>query len=232
MELDFIQDMFDAIAPRYDLLNRLLSLRQDVYWRRKMISALELKNTDAVLDVACGTGDVMLEICAHGITPRQIIGVDFAHRMLKLAEDKIKKQNTAQNVRLVAGNGLHLPFRPGSFDAVTIAFGIRNIMDRRLALAGFYDCLKPGGRLAVLELATPQNRLLLSAYLFYFTRILPRIGAVFSRHKKAYTYLPASVIHFPRPEGFARLMQQAGFKRIKWRRLTLGAATLHVGYKP
>jgi demethylmenaquinone methyltransferase / 2-methoxy-6-polyprenyl-1,4-benzoquinol methylase len=213
------------------LLNRLLSLRQDVYWRRKMISALELKPTDAVLDVACGTGDVIREICVRGMIPRQVIGVDFAPRMLNLAKAKMKKQNTAQSLGLVAGNGLRLPFRTQSFDAVTIAFGIRNIMDRRSALTGFYDCLKPGGRLAVLELATPQNRLLLSAYLFYFTRILPQIGAVFSRHGRAYTYLPASVIHFPPPEGFARLMRQVGFKGIKWRRLTLGVATLHIGCK-
>ncbi len=232
MELDFIQDMFDAIAPRYDLLNRLLSLRQDVYWRRKMISALELKTGDAVLDVACGTGDVICEICARNTAPGRIIGLDFAHRMLKLAQAKMKKQKTSPNVGLVAGNILHLPFQPESFDAVTIAFGIRNIMDRRSALAGFYNCLKPGGRLAVLELSTPENRLLLSAYLLYFTRILPRIGAFFSRNGRAYTYLPASVINFPPPEGFARLMRQAGFKGIKWRRLTGGAATLHVGYKP
>lgn len=232
MELDFVKEMFDAIAPRYDFLNRLLSLRQDVYWRRTMITALDLPENAAILDVACGTGDVLIEILNRPGTRKLMVGADFAPQMLKLARIKLLRENTGSRVQLIAGNGLHLPFAPNSFDAITIAFGIRNIMDRETALRGFLECLKPGGKLAVLELATPGNRFFLALYLFYFSRLLPMIGAFFSKHMKAYEYLPASVINFPPPDQFAAIMKQAGFAQIKWRRLTLGIATVHIGRKP
>lgn len=231
MELDFIKEMFDSIAPRYDFLNRLLSLRQDIYWRRTMITALNLPDNASVLDVACGTGDVLLEILSRTESRKLIVGADFAPEMLKLAKIKLLTANSGPNVQLIAGNALHLPFSPGSFDAITIAFGIRNIMDRESALTSFLECLKPGGRLAVLELATPANKTLLSLYLFYFSKILPVIGAFFSNHLKAYDYLPASVINFPPPDKFAAIMRQAGFRKIKWRRLTMGIATIHIGQK-
>jgi len=232
MELDFIKEMFDSIAPRYDFLNRLLSLRQDVYWRRTMITALDLPENMTVLVVACGTGDVLIEILNRTRSPRLIVGVDFAPGMLKLAKTKLYHSDIGSSVQLIAGNALHLPFARRSFDAVTIAFGIRNIMDRESALKSFFNCLKPGGKVAVLELATPANKFLLSLYLFYFSRILPLIGAFFSKHLKAYNYLPASVINFPPPDQFAAIMRQAGFCEIKWRRLTMGIATVHIGQKP
>jgi demethylmenaquinone methyltransferase/2-methoxy-6-polyprenyl-1,4-benzoquinol methylase len=232
MELDFIKEMFDSIAPRYDFLNRLLSLRQDVYWRRTMISALDLPENAQVLDVACGTGDVLLEILSRPANHKLIVGADFAPGMLKLAKIKLLQENASPRVQLIAGNALHLPFPPNFFDAVTIAFGIRNIMDRKSALSSFFKCLKPGGKVAVLELATPSNRFFLSLYLFYFAKILPIIGSFFSKHLKAYDYLPASVINFPTPDKFAAIMKQAGFKQIKWRRLTMGIATVHIGQKP
>ncbi len=232
MELDFIKEMFDSIAPRYDFLNRLLSIRQDIYWRRTMITALDLPDNATLLDVACGTGDVLIEILNQPGNQKLIIGADFAPQMLKLAQIKLLRKNIGNRVQLIVGNGLHLPFPPATFDAVTIAFGIRNIMDREAALKNFLKCLKPGGKLAVLELATPRNKFFLSLYLFYFSKILPVIGAFFSNHLKAYDYLPASVIHFPPPAEFAAIMKQAGFERIKWRRLTMGIATVHIGQKP
>jgi len=232
MELEFIKEMFDAIAPRYDFLNRLLSLRQDVYWRRTMITALRLPQNAAVLDVACGTGDVLVEISEQRPDQGLIIGADFAPRMLILAKSKLIRKGLDTRVHLLAGNGLHLPFPAASFDAVTIAFGIRNIMDRESALAGFFDCLKPGGKLAVLELATPGHPFFLSLYMFYFSQILPLIGTFFSRHLKAYNYLPASVLNFPKPKNFAAIMKETGFSSIKWRRLTLGIATIFIGQKP
>ncbi|MFZ2632261.1 MAG: bifunctional demethylmenaquinone methyltransferase/2-methoxy-6-polyprenyl-1,4-benzoquinol methylase UbiE [Desulfosalsimonadaceae bacterium] len=231
MELEFIKDMFDAIAPRYDFLNRLLSLRQDVYWRRFMITALHLPPDAAVLDVACGTGDVLVEISEQRPNQGLVIGADFAPQMLMLAKDKLIRKQLDTRIHLMAGNGLHLPFPSDTFDAVTIAFGIRNIMDRKSALAGFFDCLKPGGKMAVLELATPSHPFFLALYLFYFSRILPLIGALFSRHLKAYDYLPASVLNFPPPKEFAAIMKQAGFTGIKWRRLTFGIATVFIGQK-
>jgi demethylmenaquinone methyltransferase / 2-methoxy-6-polyprenyl-1,4-benzoquinol methylase len=231
MELEFIRDMFDGIARRYDLLNRLLSLRQDVYWRRKMVSALNLSQNDTVLDVACGTGDVMIEILRQSNHLRQVVGADFSFQMLQIARKKLNAIHNGGAVMLVAGNGLHLPFPEKSFTAVTIAFGIRNIMDRQKALSIFYDCLKPGGVLAVLELTTPENNYLQWFYLLYFKRLLPKIGTLFSKHLKAYTYLPESVMGFPKACEFAEIMKAAGFKNIKWRHLALGAATLFVGYK-
>ena len=232
MELEFIKEMFDAIAPRYDFLNRLLSLRQDIYWRRFMITALCLPKNAAVLDVACGTGDVLVEIAEQGQGQGLVIGTDFAPQMLTLAKDKLTRKGLDARIHLMAGNGLHLPFPSDTFDAVTIAFGIRNIMDRKSALTGFFHCLKPGGKLAVLELATPSHPFFLSLYLFYFSRILPLIGAFFSKHLKAYNYLPASVLNFPKPSAFAAIMKHAGFNGIKWRRLTFGIATLYIGHKP
>jgi demethylmenaquinone methyltransferase / 2-methoxy-6-polyprenyl-1,4-benzoquinol methylase len=232
MELDFIENMFDGIARRYDLLNRLLSLGQDVYWRRKMISALELRDPAVILDVACGTGDVMMELIRRHPELKLVIGADFSMQMLKVARNKIKASGCPANAALIAANGLKLPIASASLDAVTIAFGIRNIMDRQGALAGFYDCLKPGGRLAVLELSTPENRLFKNIYLHYFKVILPRIGAFLSRDTGAYRYLPSSVLVFPRPPAFAALMRQAGFIDIRWRQMTLGICTLHLGVKP
>jgi len=237
MELEFIREMFDAIAPWYDFLNRLLSLRQDVVWRRTLISALDLPDNAAVLDVACGTGDVLMEIAKQARHPALLAGADFAPEMLrlamlKLARRKLSEGKTGARVRLVAANALRLPFAPNTFDAITIAFGIRNIMDRESALGGFLNCLKPGGQVGILELATPSSRFLLTLYLFYFTRILPMIGAFFSKHVKAYDYLPASVIHFPPPDQFAATLRRTGFENIRWRRLTLGIATIHIGRKP
>jgi demethylmenaquinone methyltransferase / 2-methoxy-6-polyprenyl-1,4-benzoquinol methylase len=230
MELEFIKDMFDGIARRYDLLNRLLSLRQDVYWRRKMVSALNLTPNDAVLDVACGTGDVIIEILRQGRI-HHVVGVDFSLQMLQIAEKKLTAAHNGRRVHLIAGNGLSLPVPQESFTAVTIAFGIRNIIDRHQALTVFHNCLKPGGTLAVLELTTPENQCLQWFYLLYFKRLLPKIGALFSKHLKAYSYLPDSVIGFPRACEFADMMRAAGFRNVRWRLLTLGAATLFIGYK-
>lgn len=231
MELEFVKDMFDAIALRYDLLNRLLSLRQDVYWRRTMVSALNLSENDAALDVACGTGDVMIEMLRRPIHLSRIVGVDFSTRMLHIAKTKLTHYQNSSSTELITGNGLCLPFAPRLFNAVTIAFGIRNIMDRKAALTEFFNMLKPGGKIAVLELTTPENKLLQSLYLIYFRRILPKIGALFSKHLKAYTYLPESVIHFPKASEFANIMRQAGFIDVRWRFLSLGVATLFIGIK-
>lgn len=232
MELGFIKDMFNHIAPRYDFLNRLLSLRRDVYWRREMVKALALPETGRVLDAACGTGDGMIELARQSKAGRLLAGVDFAPKMLEVARQKLEPLADSHQISLVAGNSLALPFTPGAFDAVTIAFGIRNIMDRKAALRQFYDQLKPGGWLAVLELATPRQRFLKTMYATYFERILPAVGGFFSSNRMAYRYLPASVLRFPEPAAFAGLMRTAGFQDIRWRRLTLGLATLHIGVKP
>jgi demethylmenaquinone methyltransferase/2-methoxy-6-polyprenyl-1,4-benzoquinol methylase len=232
-ELDFIQAMFDSIAPKYDFLNRFLSLRQDVYWRKKMVQAANLDKDALALDVACGTCDVGIEIQKQHRgqykTQCRIFGVDFSHQMLLFAKKKIN--STINKIHLVAGNALFLPYKDTLFDAVFIAFGIRNIMDRENALKAFKKSLKKGGRVVVLELTTPSPGLLKNLYILYFKKILPLVGAFFSKDANAYTYLPESVMKFPEPREFAKIMKQAGFKNIKFKPMTFGIVTLFVGVK-
>jgi demethylmenaquinone methyltransferase / 2-methoxy-6-polyprenyl-1,4-benzoquinol methylase len=229
-ELPFVRDMFDSIAPRYDLLNRLLSLRQDVAWRRRLVSSLAIPEDGRVLDAACGTGDVILEVLGHKGPQVKAVGIDFSAGMLRLAREKLRRHASA-HAMLLAGDALAPPFVPASFHAVTIAFGIRNIQDKSGALKAFRECLKPGGMLLVLELAAPRQGLMRNAYLAYFERVLPRIGRLFSKHTFAYSYLPDSVSRFPAPAVFMEMMYRAGFSRVTRKRLTLGIANLFIGYR-
>jgi len=227
MELEFIRSMFDAIAPRYDFLNRLLSLRRDVQWRREMVQSLDISEKETVLDVACGTGDVILETLRQ--KPRAaLFGIDFSTEMIRIA----RRKTAGLPVTLMVADALALPFAPRTMGAVTIAFGIRNIIDRKSALAAFMNVLKPGGSLAVLELNTPPPGVIRSFYLLYFRKILPGIGGLFSRNLGAYHYLPASVLNFPPPKTFAAMIREAGFTDVAWKSLTLGIATLYIGRKP
>jgi demethylmenaquinone methyltransferase/2-methoxy-6-polyprenyl-1,4-benzoquinol methylase len=231
-ELPFVREMFDGIAPRYDLLNRLLSMRRDVFWRRATVAALELKPRDRVLDVACGTADVALEVVRQGGAGMSVTGADFSLGMLQPAAAKIRRAGLDASIQLAAADAFALPFRPAAFDAVTMAFGIRNIQNKEAALRCFYHQLKPGGRAAVLELAPPTPGVLRDAYLFYFNRLLPFVGSFFSRHNFAYSYLPASVAKFPEADVFAAMMCQAGFQNVRYRKMTLGIAVLFIGDKP
>ncbi|MFO7912307.1 MAG: bifunctional demethylmenaquinone methyltransferase/2-methoxy-6-polyprenyl-1,4-benzoquinol methylase UbiE [Desulfotignum sp.] len=227
-ELDFVKEMFDKIAHRYDFLNRLLSLRQDVVWRAHMVRAAAPVEKSRILDVACGTCDVALAVSRHLKGQACITGVDFSHAMLKAGRKKlVHKKN--QSICLVNGDGLFLPFKPDTFDTVFIAFGIRNIMDRHRALSQFHTVLKKGGNLAVLELTTPRAPFFRTIYLAYFKKILPLIGALFSKQSHAYHYLPASVLHFPSPAAFATLMSDAGFGHVRFKPMTFGIVTLFVG---
>lgn len=230
-ERPFVKDMFSAIAPKYDLLNRLLSLRQDVYWRRVLVSTLCIPPNGRILDVACGTGDVLLELIHRRGPAIMAVGVDFSLAMLTLAQGKQISMDEDANMILLAGNALALPFHDGTFDGVTIAFGIRNIVDKAQALQSFHRCLKAGGMLAVLELTTPPKGFLRALYLFYFKRILPLIGGFISGDAHAYRYLPDSVVHFPESHVFAASMREAGFSQVAFRRLSLGIATLYTGVK-
>jgi demethylmenaquinone methyltransferase / 2-methoxy-6-polyprenyl-1,4-benzoquinol methylase len=231
-ELPFVRSMFDHIAPHYDLLNRWLSLRQDVMWRRRLVAALDLPPDGRRLDVACGTCDVGIQAARTLGTGLRVLGVDFSTRMLSLAHRKLKKLGLADQIQVAAGDAFDLPVPPGGFDALSIAFGIRNLQDRNAALRAFMEPLKPGGVLAVLELATPKPGIALALYLLYFRRLLPRIGGLFSRNRAAYTYLPDSVLKFPRPPEFARQMRRAGFEAVAWQPLSIGIATLFKGRRP
>ncbi len=230
-ELPFIREMFNSIAPRYDLLNRLLSLRQDVHWREKMVSRMVVPQHGRILDVACGTGDVVLEIRRQKGPETMVTGVDFSPEMLALAKEKVLPK-TSRSIFLLVGDALAMPFSKPLFHAVTIAFGIRNIQDRAKALKNFHEILLPGGMVLVLELATPKKGRLYEAYMTYFQRVLPIIGRVFSRHAFAYNYLQESVARFPGPDEFMEIMVQAGFTNVTCTRLTLGVANLFIGVKP
>ncbi|MBT3178575.1 MAG: bifunctional demethylmenaquinone methyltransferase/2-methoxy-6-polyprenyl-1,4-benzoquinol methylase UbiE [Desulfobacula sp.] len=230
-ELDFIKDMFDRIAPKYDFLNRLLSMGQDIIWRTQMVKAANLAKNSRVLDVACGTCDVALEVNSQLKGHSQIFGLDFSFGMLRLGKQKlIKKQNS--NIALLNADALNLPFNQQVFDAVFIAFGIRNIIDRQRAITSFFNVLNNGGRVAVLELTTPEKGILRSLYLLYFQKILPIIGSFFSKHNNAYTYLPESVLKFPNPVEFSKIMKKAGFENIRFKPMTFGIVTLFIGIKP
>ncbi|TYT74141.1 bifunctional demethylmenaquinone methyltransferase/2-methoxy-6-polyprenyl-1,4-benzoquinol methylase UbiE [Desulfobotulus mexicanus] len=229
-EIPFVQSMFDAIAPRYDFLNRLLSLRQDTLWRRRAVRSLRLPKKARVLDVACGTADVAMEAIRQH-PDAFVLGVDFSEKMLEIGREKIRSCGMEDSIELKPANALHLPFGDNSFEAITIAFGIRNIQDRERALEEFHRCLKPGGRLAVLELATPPEGILRKLYLLYFQSILPFIGGLFSSNF-AYTYLPDSVMAFPRPAEFSEIIEGQGFQKVAFSPLTFGVATLYTGQKP
>jgi demethylmenaquinone methyltransferase/2-methoxy-6-polyprenyl-1,4-benzoquinol methylase len=222
-----VRSMFDRIAPRYDLLNRLLSARTDVRWRRQAMDLLDLPPSSRVLDLCTGTADLLVEALRRdpGHTG---LGVDLSHAMLRLGMRKLDRGGLGQRGRLVGGDGERLPLRGDLFDGALVAFGIRNVGEPLLALREVRRVLRPGGRFVVLEFSMPEG-LLGRAYRIYFTRILPRIGGLVSGDPSAYAYLPASVAGFPGPEGFAALMREAGFEAVHWRLLTGGIACLHRG---
>ena len=230
-EIPFVKEMFNKIAHRYDLLNRLLSLKQDVLWRKALVGAMDIPQQGRVLDVACGTGDVPIEIISRTRDDVLVFGIDFSAKMLEIAREKINVLPHGSKIHLICGNAFALPFLRETFNAVTIAFGIRNISDKKGALKSFYKSMKSGGMIFILELTAPEKGLLLSVYLLYFQKILPLIGLFFSKNRKAYTYLPESVMNFPKDAAFIKIMRQAGFENIRYKKMTMGIATLYTGYK-
>jgi demethylmenaquinone methyltransferase/2-methoxy-6-polyprenyl-1,4-benzoquinol methylase len=222
--------MFDRIAPRYDLLNRLLSAGTDVRWRRKAVDFLELAPPLRVLDLCTGTADLLLE--AVGRDPRSSgLGVDLAQGMLVRGARKLQRRGLGRRARLAGGDGERLPVKAASFDAAVVGFGIRNVGDPRAALGEVHRALRPGGRFVVLEFSMPGG-VLGRLYKTYFTSVLPRIGGLVSGDGSAYSYLPASVQAFPSPAAFAALMAEVGFADVRIRPLSFGIACLHRGEKP
>lgn len=228
---DAVRRMFGGIAPRYDLLNRLLSVGRDRYWRREAVAQAHLPPGGLALDVCTGTADVALELARQFPSARSIIGVDFCLPMLRLGAKKVARVGLTHRIRLHAGSAEALPFTADTFDATTVAFGIRNLIDPRRGLAELNRVLRPGGRGIVLEFAVPQGRLFARPYRFYFHRVLPWLGGLISGDRAAYSYLPASVSAFPSPRDLARLMEEVGFHDVRFRPLTGGIVTLYVGRK-
>lgn len=221
-----VRAMFDAIAPRYDLLNGVLSLGVDRGWRRAAVRAALAKRPTDVLDVATGTADLALALAAAR-PEATVVGVDFADAMLAVGREKAARRGIP--VRLEHGDGTDLPYGDASFDAVTIAYGLRNFADLGAGLREFRRVLRPGGRLVVLEFPPPPRGAFGAVFRLYFTRVLPWIGGLVSGHAGAYRYLPASVMAFPEPERLAEAMVAAGFDAVTWTPLTAGVSALHVG---
>ena len=224
------REMFTSIAPRYDFLNRLLSVGQDKYWRQRAIDLLDPMENERILDVATGTGDMVIEVAKRNLSV-QIFGIDFSQRMLDLGRIKIARNGYNQAVSLQIGSGECLPFADESFDGVICAFGIRNFADVQLGLREFFRVLKPGGRVVVLEFSIPQNQFLKTAYEWYFNLILPKIGNIISGHLNAYSYLPESVANFPSQKKFIKWIEKIGFKKVSFSELTFGIVSIHRGYK-
>lgn len=219
--------MFSQIAPRYDLLNRLLSAGVDQSWRRAAVREALKHGPKRVLDLACGTGDLTL-LLKKSAPEAEVVGADFALPMLELA--RAKAQKSGLQVRFQEADALELDFPDAYFDAITVAFGFRNFADYERALAELYRVLRPSGRLCILEFPPPPKSGLGVLYRFYFTRVLPYIGGLISGNAAAYRYLPASVERFPPPEALRGMMEKAGF-RVRYRLFTGGIAALHVGEK-
>lgn len=222
-----VRSMFDRIAPRYDLLNRVLSAGTDVRWRRAAVDLLELPPAGRVLDLCTGTADLLIEALGRDDAARGV-GVDLSSGMLERGARKLRDQRLDVRAGLLGGDAERLPLRDDRFDGALVAFGIRNVSDRPRALREARRVLKRGGRLVVLEFSMPRG-ILGAAYRLYFGRVLPLVGRVVSGDASAYTYLPASVAVFPEPPAFGALMEDAGFRDVRWRPLTAGIAHLYRG---
>lgn len=222
--------MFGAIAPRYDFLNRLLSLGIDRRWRRVAVGMIRCCERGRVLDVATGTGDVALAIAARTPAGVRIDGIDFCAEMVAIGREKVAASPHAGRIELSVAPCEEIPFPDNTFDSVTIAFGIRNVVDRARGLAEMHRILRPGGRAVILEFSTPVFPPFRALYHWYFLKVLPAIGGLFSQ-KSAYQYLPDSVLDFPSREAFKGLMAGAGFRNTTHRDLTFGIATIYCGDK-
>jgi demethylmenaquinone methyltransferase / 2-methoxy-6-polyprenyl-1,4-benzoquinol methylase len=226
----WVRQMFSAVAPKYDLLNHLLSFNVDRGWRRRLLERVApvLTKPGAVaLDLCCGTGDVLLEL--QHTTDTRVFGSDFCHPMLLEAERKIVKAGFAS--LLFESDALNMPLRAESVDLITIAFGFRNLANYGVGLTELFRVVRPGGMVAILEFSHPRGMLMGASYSFYSKVVLPLVGAAVSGSREAYTYLPDSIRKFPRAGELARMMTNAGFHHVSYELLTGGIAALHIGRK-
>ena len=230
-----VREMFDAIAPDYDRLNHLMSMNIDRRWRRRALRRIvDTGGPLEVLDLACGTGDFSLAIARRmerlGVSGH-VSGVDLSEGMLAVMREKIAAAGLSERISVAQGDGESLPFPDGSFDRVTIAFGIRNFEDREQGLREMLRVLRPGGRLVILELSVPENRLVRWFYNLYFLHILPWIGGRISGDRAAYNYLPASVLKFPGRKAFLKTLQDCGFVAVSHKAFSLGICRMYTGEK-
>jgi len=225
-----VSKMFDNIAPYYDRLNRFLSLGIDKSWRRKAINELKTKSPKVILDVATGTGDVAIEMVKQ-LNPEKIVGLDISKEMLEIGKKKILKKEMSEIIEMEVGDSENLRFENNTFDAVTVAFGVRNFGDLEKGIREMNRVLKKDGKLIVLEFSKPTIFPFKQLFNFYFKYILPLIGRLTSKDKRAYSYLYESVQAFPEGENFIKVLEKTGFKYNSCKRLSLGICSIYTGIK-
>jgi demethylmenaquinone methyltransferase / 2-methoxy-6-polyprenyl-1,4-benzoquinol methylase len=224
-----VEQMFDNIAPRYDFLNHFLSLGIDKIWRRKAIRILSKFQTGLLLDVATGTGD--FAIAASKLNPLKIVGFDISEQMLTVGKMKVERLGLGNVIEFVKGDSEAMPFPDQEFDAITVAFGVRNFENLEKGLCEFYRVLKQNGVAVILEFSKPKNFPFKQFYFFYFFTILPFVGRLVSKDRSAYSYLPESVMVFPDDQSFLTILRNCGFSRSSQKRLTFGIATIYIAQK-
>lgn len=228
-----VREMFRQIAPHYDKMNHILSLNVDKYWRRQAVSRLRLVNDHPVLDTCTGTGDLAIAISKQADRSVDVVGSDFCHAMLEIARDKRSPRDRSAEIDFLEADSQSLPFADNLFQAVTVAFGLRNVADTDQGLREMTRVCRPGGQVMVLEFSQPHLIGLKQAYGFYFRNVLPRIGQWFAKNdKSAYEYLPESVGQFPDGQALADRMTAAGLTDVRFTPLTFGVATIYEGTKP
>jgi demethylmenaquinone methyltransferase / 2-methoxy-6-polyprenyl-1,4-benzoquinol methylase len=225
-----VADMFNNISKTYDFLNHFLSLGIDIIWRKKAINELKKDQPKLILDVATGTGDFAFEALKI-LRPEKIIGVDISQGMLDIAEQKIAKRNLNSRFEVKLADSEKLPFTNNEFDAVTVAYGVRNFENLEMGMADIYRVLKPGGKAVILEFSRPKAFPVKQLYNLYFNYITPGIGKLFSKDARAYSYLPESVAAFPDGKSFTGLMDKLGYKNTKFRPLAFGICSIYTGVK-
>ena len=230
MSVSPIAAMFDRISPKYDALNHLLSLNIDKVWRRKTAKTVTKSHPNTLLDLATGTGDLAIAL-AKCNPQTHIIGLDISEKMLDIGKTKIAQRKLENQIELSLGNAATVPFEDNHFDAVTVAFGVRNFENLGKGISEIQRVLKPAGKVFILEFSMPERWPVKQLYRFYFNRILPRIGRHLSKEPDAYTYLPESVERFPKPDDFMQLLSEKGLENCTKRTLSFGIATMYTAEK-
>ena len=226
-----VRQMFDSIAPAYDFMNRAMTMGIDKIWRHIAVKMLKRYNPVSILDVATGTGDLAIKLCKSLDSVKHITGIDLSRNMLDVALTKVEKINLVDKISFEEGNCLDLRFGDNSFDAVTVAYGVRNFEHLEQGYCEMFRVLSPGGVLCVVELSTPTSRFIKALYDFYTRTLIPFAGRLISHDKRAYSYLPESIAAVPQGNEMLDIMRRAGFANCHFRRLTFGTCTIYIGEK-
>jgi len=224
-----VTQMFDAIAGEYDNLNRVISLGIDQRWRKRLVKMVGVKNPASILDIATGTGDLAIALSQTGA--KEIIGLDIAAAMLQIGKEKVERRSLDQVITMMVGDSEHLPFENDRFDAITVAFGVRNFEDLDRGLSEIHRVLKPGGTFAVLETAVPTRTPFKQGYFLYTRYLLPFIGRIFSSDRRAYAYLSESAAAFPHGEDFNNILRKNGFIDVVDKPQSLGVSSIYIASK-